>query len=131
MSAAPWQTEAQAITRGLTHGCTWHGRPLSPACCECGMIEWYRKNPAEAIMRGVDPGHLDTLTRAECLSPGDIIVHDPWGERIDVTVLRWAVWEPDRFGRYMMRFWARRTDTGEEGFMTYGPGGIAHTRQED
>lgn len=75
---------------------------------------------------------MQRLTRAECLCPGDVIV-DTYGERPPVTILRWAVWEPDRFGRYMMRFWSRRHDTGAEGFMSYGPGGIApiQTRQED
>jgi hypothetical protein len=33
----------------------------------------------------------------------------------------------DLFGRTMTRFWARRADTGAEGWMTYGP--AAHIDQ--
>lgn len=60
---------------------------------------------------------------AEQLAPGSVIV-DHLGDRPVVTVLRWAEWEQDLFGRWIMRFWARRSDTLAEGYMTYGPGGF-------
>jgi hypothetical protein len=38
-----------------------------------------------------------------------------------ITVLREPEPCEDLFGRTMIRFWARRADTGAEGWMTYGP----------
>lgn len=61
---------------------------------------------------------------AEQLAPGDTII-DHIGDRPTVTILRWAEWDQDRFGRWMMRFWSRRDDTQAEGYMTFGPGGFA------
>lgn len=66
--------------------------------------------------------HLQMVT-AKSLCPGDVIVDRLFDDRPDVTVLRWAEWDTDLFGRYMMRFWC--AGDGREGFMSYGPGGIA------
>jgi len=37
------ESEQRSIARALECGCAWHGRLLSDACCECGMIRFYRK----------------------------------------------------------------------------------------
>jgi hypothetical protein len=62
--------------------------------------------------------------KAAQLCPGDVVV-DQYEIRPDATILRWAEWDKDLFGRYEMRFWARREDNGTEGFVSYGPTGIA------
>lgn len=64
---------------------------------------------------------------AEYLCPGDVIVDQLFDDQPNATVLRWAEWDKDQFGRYMMRFWCR-ADDGREGFMSYGPGGIVHIK---
>jgi hypothetical protein len=46
-------------------------------------------------------------------------------------VLRPPVTGQDRFGRTLQRFWSRREDTGEEGFMSYGSGGVACLLKEN
>jgi hypothetical protein len=40
-----------------------------------------------------------------------------------VTVLREQESCTDRFGQPMLRYWARRADTGAEGWVTFGPEG--------
>lgn len=66
-------------------------------------------------------------TRAEQLKPGDTIVYGYGPQPVHLVIIEPAVTEPDRFGRPLMRFWCRRADTGEEGYMSYGAGGIADT----
>lgn len=66
---------------------------------------------------------------AEQLSPGDVII-DHHDENPDVTVLRWAEWELDRFERAVMRFWSTSPTAGA-GYMTYGPGGFVRIRVTD
>lgn len=63
------------------------------------------------------------------LTPGDVII-DHLGENPPVTVLRWAEWDQDRFGRWMMRFWSTSPTAGE-GYMTYGPNGFVRIRTTD
>jgi len=45
------------------------------------------------------------------------------GQDVLVTILRDAEPGKDIFGRDMLRFWARREDTKQEGFVTFGPKG--------
>lgn len=35
--------ELESIAHALTYGCLWHGLLLSPGCCECDMIRFYRE----------------------------------------------------------------------------------------
>lgn len=63
---------------------------------------------------------------AATLKPGDTIEHIYSTPPVRVVVLRPSEMGSDRFGRPLQRFWCRREDTGDEGFMSYGPGGIAH-----
>lgn len=69
---------------------------------------------------------MTRITLAEDIRPGDTIVYPYEHPPVRVVVLRDAIKEPDHFGRPLMRFWCRREDTGAEGYMSYGPGGIAH-----
>jgi hypothetical protein len=55
----------------------------------------------------------------------DDIIADKYGTNPDVVVVRPAESYKDIFGRPLLRYWCRREDTGEEGFMSYGPDGIA------
>lgn len=57
---------------------------------------------------------------ADDLQPGDVIAGPNGAE---VTILRERESWQDRFGRDMFRYWARRADTGAEGWMPYGPAG--------
>lgn len=43
---------------------------------------------------------------------------------VDVTVLGEVEPHTDRFGRTLSQFWAKRLDTGAEGWIIYGPGGV-------
>lgn len=67
------------------------------------------------------------IVPAERLTPGDRI-HVAL-EGVVVTVLRPGVEAVESCGpiagRPCLRVWGRREDTGAEGFMTYGPGGVA------
>jgi hypothetical protein len=47
------------------------------------------------------------------------------GTDVLVTILRDAEPCKDQFGRDMRKFWARREDTKQEGFMIFGPNGTA------
>lgn len=63
------------------------------------------------------------------LRPGDVILAGDNGARdVRVTILRKGEHGketiPPLTGRLCARYWARREDTGAEGFMTYGPGGV-------
>lgn len=68
------------------------------------------------------------IIAAERLAPGDRI-HVELEGGVAVTVLRDGVQSVESFGpiagRPCLRYWCRREDTGAEGFMTYGPGGVA------
>lgn len=57
----------------------------------------------------------------EDLRAGTVIVYS--GVRTTVLI---DTHEPheDRFGRTLSRVWARREDTGAEGWLAYGPGGV-------
>jgi hypothetical protein len=65
------------------------------------------------------------IVPAELLQPGDRIDVDG----VTATVLRAGVEAVETVwplaGRPCLRVWGRREDTGAEGFMTYGPGGVA------
>jgi len=67
-------------------------------------------------------GHL-------ALRPGDVIVS--YG--VLVTILRHGEGSTETVfpltGRECWRYWARREDTGEEGFVTYGPGATVERRK--
>ncbi len=72
-----------------------------------------------------------TLTDAGTLRPGDVLLTDEYGsiaegaaQNVRVTILREREPYRDIFGRTMFRYWARREDTGQEGWMSYGPGGV-------
>ena len=72
-----------------------------------------------------------TLTDAGTLRPGDVLLTDEYGSiaegavlNVRNTILRDRAPYRDRFGREMFRYWARREDTGAEGWMTYGPGAM-------
>lgn len=60
------------------------------------------------------------LKNATELKVGDIIVNE---RRPDVVVLGSSKTWTDVFGRTMLKYWCKRTDTGEEGWMLYGPTG--------
>lgn len=56
---------------------------------------------------------------------GDIFLQDLVGETpIEVEVLSASGPCKDLFGRDMIRYWAKRRDTGKEGWIIYGPGAI-------
>ena len=59
------------------------------------------------------------------LQPGDVIMLGDNGRHdVRTTILRTGVLAaPDRFGRVFDAVLARREDTGEEGVISYGPGG--------
>jgi hypothetical protein len=65
------------------------------------------------------------MRTAASLQPGDLIVvrnskaDEP--DLVAVLILREQERCRDLFGRDMIRYWARRRDTGKEGYMTYGP----------
>lgn len=66
---------------------------------------------------------------ADDLTPGDVIRVNRYtaaegDTSTTVEILRPQEPWTDRFGRAMFRYWARRHDTGAEGWMSYGPGGI-------
>ena len=46
-------------------------------------------------------------------------------ERVEVEILRDVEPGTDQFGRPLLRYWARRVDTGAEGYMDYGEGAEA------
>lgn len=59
--------------------------------------------------------HVTDLAAGDCvLGPDDT----------PVTILRNAEDGTDLFGGRLLRFWSRREDTGDEGFMSYGPTGF-------
>lgn len=60
------------------------------------------------------------MVEAHTLRRGDEIVR----EGVHVTILRDAENTRDYFGRPMIRFYARRHDTDEEGYMTFGKKGL-------
>lgn len=60
------------------------------------------------------------MSRAWDLMPGDAFDRDG----VRVTVLRPGEPHVDRFGRAMRRFWCRREDTGLEGWVEFGSGGV-------
>ena len=72
---------------------------------------------------------------AASLKTGDVVLIEYLGTDIRCTILRDA--EPGRetvwplAGRPCVRFWARREDTGAEGYMTYGPNGVARLAISD
>ena len=60
------------------------------------------------------------------LKNGDVILMGDQGQRdVHTTVVRTgALPPPDRFGRVLNAVWARREDTGAEGFVTFGDEGV-------
>jgi hypothetical protein len=66
-----------------------------------------------------------TTTEVETIEEGDVVAGGP--DRVPCEVLRIepgteTVWP--LAGRPCIRLWVRREDTGEEGSMTFGPGGL-------
>jgi hypothetical protein len=55
------------------------------------------------------------------LKPGDRYA-GPGGVPVEIARER-QPWT-DRFGRDMYKYWARRTDTGAEGWVLFGPAGV-------
>lgn len=55
------------------------------------------------------------------LKPGDVITGPG---NTEVTILRDREPWQDMFGQQLFRYWARRSDTHAEGWMTYGPAGV-------
>lgn len=64
--------------------------------------------------------------RAADIEVGDILVSYTYPA--DVYVVSEAETSKDIFGRPLRRYWCRRVDTGEEGYMSFGPGGMALRR---
>ena len=63
---------------------------------------------------------------AESLKCGMVLVS--W-DRPDVEILgERETWE-DRFGIERLKYWAKRLDTGQEGYMTYGYGAKVPVRR--
>jgi hypothetical protein len=62
------------------------------------------------------------LKSVAILRPGDRFAYRYLDEDLTVEVLRASEMATDYFGRPVVRFWAKRLDTQEEGFMSYGPG---------
>jgi hypothetical protein len=64
------------------------------------------------------------------LRPNDVIVRDD----VLVTILRHGEAGVETVfplaGRDCWRYWARREDTGAEGYVTFGPGGVVDRRSE-
>jgi hypothetical protein len=70
-----------------------------------------------------------TATTAATLDPQALTVGDRFtvthqDAPIVVEVLREAESCQDPFGRDMIRYWCRREDTGDKGWMIYGPGAV-------
>jgi hypothetical protein len=61
---------------------------------------------------------------AEDVMVGDVIDY----HGIALKVLRAGDEGKDPFGRPLIRHWCKRKDTGEEGYMSYGSGGVARLR---
>lgn len=60
---------------------------------------------------------MTTRAKLTNIKAGDWILH----RGVNVEILRDAEPTKDRFNRDMVRFWARRTDTDAEGWITFGP----------
>lgn len=60
------------------------------------------------------------LVPFDTLKPGDAFVM----RGIPCVVMKPHEECKDLFGREMSRFWAYRADTGAEGWVMYGPGGV-------
>lgn len=64
---------------------------------------------------------------ARHLQPGDYCSRD-WDGRDPYTVLRRQEEAEDLFGRKMIRYWCRALEDEREGWMTFGPNGIAYRK---
>lgn len=65
------------------------------------------------------------IIRHEMLRPGDRVEASPYvNPGVVVRILRAGEAGRDLFGRPLTRYWSTREDTGEEGFLSYGPGGV-------
>lgn len=56
------------------------------------------------------------------IEPGDLVAGG--SDDIPCRIIHGPVPGTDLFGRDTLRFWARREDTGEEGWLIYGPTGF-------
>lgn len=75
-----------------------------------------------------DYGSWENRTLAANLKPGDQFLRVEYNKPdITITVVRAKEPTQDRFGRDLFRFWCRREDTGQEGYMDFGPGGVVPT----
>jgi hypothetical protein len=64
-----------------------------------------------------------TTIDATNLGVGDVFYRN----NVAVTVLRASEPCTDRFGQPLFRFWCSRADTGAEGWVTFGSGGVVWT----
>ena len=67
-----------------------------------------------------------TPTSAADLKPGDTYTHPgaDTDEPITVTIISQQMPATDFFGRSgHFRYWAKRSDTDKQGYVTFGPGG--------
>lgn len=66
----------------------------------------------------------ETITHDQ-LRPGDRVEASPHtNPGVVVRILRESEQGRDPFGRPITRYWGVREDTGEEGFISFGPGGV-------
>jgi hypothetical protein len=116
-ACAEWERRATAeeiaAVQDPDTGCQHHGR-----AARC-FGRWDNCLPYEAVT-------LEAGTRlAEDLTPGDVFLGP--GD-VHVTVLRDKALDVARngplTGQACIRYWCRREDTGAEGYMTYGAGGV-------
>lgn len=70
------------------------------------------------------------IVRYDTLRPGDRITQYAWGEGPTAEILREAEHTTETvgplYGQPISRLWARREDTGAEGYISYGEGGVCN-----
>lgn len=62
------------------------------------------------------------------VAPGMVLISDHWPT--DVEVLRARETWKDTFGRTMLRYWGKRLDTAQEGYVFFGPSATVSIRNE-
>lgn len=79
---------------------------------------------------------LEAIAQRKPVIPADdfkvgtrITQTDNGGGNVTVTILRDAEPTEDLFGRKMRKFWARREDTQQEGYISFGPSGFAYAAE--
>ncbi len=71
---------------------------------------------------------LDAEMPVTDLRPGMVVTSAHWPS--DAEILRPAEDWQDTFGRDMLRFWAKRLDTEQEGYVFFGPSAYVHVRSK-